>query len=90
MCIIIIYSVLTQNQFCSDLRCFDAKLILSRFTHFCVEQKLTHKSCPWSKNNKYHVCLEGEEVTDDEEDDDAETHIELGLPGCCHGIMQLA
>ena len=20
------------------------------------EQKLTHKSCPWSKNDKYHVC----------------------------------
>ena len=42
VCIIIIYSVLTQNPFCRDLRCFDAKLILSRFTHFCVEQKLTH------------------------------------------------
>ena len=28
---------------------------MSRFTHFCVEQKLSHKSCPWSKNDKYHV-----------------------------------
>ena len=26
---------------CCDLCCFDAKSILSRFTHFCVEQKIT-------------------------------------------------
>ena len=39
-----------------DLRCFDAKSILSRFTHFCVEQNLTQTSCPWSKNDKFHVC----------------------------------
>ena len=26
---------------CRDLHCFDAKSILLRFTHFCVEQKLT-------------------------------------------------
>ena len=41
---------------CRDLRCFDAKSILSRFTHFSVEQKLTHKSCPWSTHDKYDVC----------------------------------
>ena len=27
-----------------------------QFTHFCVEQKITQKSCPWSKNDKYDVC----------------------------------
>ena len=42
---------------CRDLRCFDAKSILSRFTHFSVEQKLTHKSCPWSTNDKYDVWV---------------------------------
>ena len=57
VCIIIIYSVLTQNPFCRDLCCFGAKLILSRFMHFCVEQKLIHKSYLWSKNYKYHVWL---------------------------------
>ena len=41
---------------CRDLRCFDAKSILTRFTHFCVEQKITNKSCPWSTNDKYDVC----------------------------------
>ena len=40
--------------FC-DLRCFDAKSISLRFTPFCVEQKLTQTSCPWSKNDKFHV-----------------------------------
>ena len=43
--------------FCLDLRCFDAKFILSRITHICVEQILTQKSCPWSKNDKYDVCF---------------------------------
>ena len=38
-----------------DLRCFDVILVLSQFTHFCVEQKSTPKSCPWSKNDKYYV-----------------------------------
>ena len=40
-----------------DLRCFGAKSILSRFTYFCVEQKRTQKSCPWSKNDKYDVWI---------------------------------
>ena len=39
-----------------DLHCFGAKSILSRFTYFCVEQKWTQKSCPWSKTDKYDVC----------------------------------
>ena len=43
---------------CCDLRCFDATFMLSHFTHFCVDQKLTQKSCPWSKNDKYDVCLQ--------------------------------
>ena len=43
---------------CRDLRCFDAKYILSRFTHFCVEQKITNKSCLWRQNDKYHVCIQ--------------------------------
>ena len=55
VCIIMNYAVFTQNPFCRDLRSFYAKLILSQFMHFCVEQKLTHKFCPWSKNDKYHV-----------------------------------
>ena len=38
-------------------RCFDEKLILSRFTRFCVKPKLTQKSSPLSKIGKYHVCL---------------------------------
>ena len=47
--------------FCCDSRCFDAKSILSRFTRFCVEQKITNKSCPWSTNDKYDVWMEMEE-----------------------------
>ena len=42
---------------CCDLHCFAATSILSHFTHFCVEQKFTEKSCLWSKNDKYHVWL---------------------------------
>ena len=38
---------------CCDLRCFDAKYILLQFTDFCVEQIITPKSCPCSKNDKY-------------------------------------
>ena len=38
------------------LRGFNAKSVLSCFLHFCVEQKLTHKSCLWSKNDKKDVC----------------------------------
>ena len=30
---------LTQNPCCRFVHCFDAKLILLRFSHFCVEQK---------------------------------------------------
>ena len=40
--------------FFRDLRCFDANSILSRFTHFCVEQKFTQICCLWSKNDKYY------------------------------------
>ena len=40
---------------CCNLRCFDEISILLHFTHFCVEQKFTQKSCLWSKNDKYHV-----------------------------------
>ena len=41
--------------FCRDIRCFEAIPVLSQSMHFCVEQKLTLKSCLWSKNDKYHV-----------------------------------
>ena len=44
----------TNLQYC-DLGCFNGKFILSQFTHFCVEQNLTQTSCPWSKNDKFHV-----------------------------------
>ena len=37
-----IYAVLLQfTLFCRDLRAFVAKIVLSRFTHFCVEKNLT-------------------------------------------------
>ena len=39
-----------------DLRGFNAISVLSCFLHFCGEQKLTHKSCLWSKNDKKDVC----------------------------------
>ena len=42
-----------------DLRCFDVILVLSQFTHFCVEQKWTQHSCLWSKKDKYDVWLLG-------------------------------
>ena len=42
-----------------DLRCFDVILVLSQFTHFCVEQKWTEHSCLWSKKDKYDVWLLG-------------------------------
>ena len=38
------------------LRGFNAISVLSCFLHFCGEQKLTHKSCLWSKNDKKDVC----------------------------------
>ena len=41
-CLVVIYAVLTQCPFCRILRTF-------------VEQKLTHKFCLWSKNDKCHV-----------------------------------
>ena len=40
-----------------DLRCFDVILVLSQFTHFCVEQKWTQHSCLWRKKDKYDECL---------------------------------
>ena len=45
-----------------DLRCFDANSILSRFMHFCVEQNLIQASCLWSKNEKFHVCVKGDNL----------------------------
>ena len=42
--------------YCCDLHCFDAKSSLLWFTHFCVEQNLIQTSCPWSKNEKFHIC----------------------------------
>ena len=50
-----IHADLSQNLLCCHLRCIGAKSILSRFTHFCVEQNLTQTSCPWSTNDKFHV-----------------------------------
>ena len=44
----------------------------------------------WSiLSSKDEGHLEGEEVTDQEEDGKAETHIELGTPGCQHLIIPL-
>ena len=40
---------------CYDLCCLNTKIIWLQFTLFCGEQKLTKKSCLWSKNNKYYV-----------------------------------
>ena len=34
-----------KNLYCRSLRCFDALLILARFTQYCVEQQSTQKSC---------------------------------------------
>ena len=35
-----------------ELHRFDANFVAD----FCVEQKLTQKSCPWRKNDNYHAC----------------------------------
>ena len=50
---------LTQNPCCRFVHCFDAKLILLRFSHFCVEQKSVLSV---EQKYKYHVCLEGEHI----------------------------
>ena len=50
-----IYAVLSQNLFCCNLRCFVAKPVLSRFTHFLCGDKSRPKCCPWRKNDIYHV-----------------------------------
>ena len=34
-----------KSPYCHSLRCFDALLILARFTQYCVEQQSTQKSC---------------------------------------------
>ena len=49
-----------DKQFCSKLQLYSchvfcAKSILARFTHFLCGTKLTPKSCPWSKKDKYCV-----------------------------------
>ena len=53
------YAVLLQNLLLSDLRCFVAKSVLSRFTHFCVETKLSKKFARGEKvtNMRYAVAL---------------------------------
>ena len=43
------YSILSQNLFCCNLRCFVAKPVLLRFTHFLCGDKLRPKCCPWRK-----------------------------------------
>ena len=45
------YAVLLNNSLCRDLRCFVAKSVLSRYTHFCVEKN-------WTKD-----CVCGEKMT---------------------------
>ena len=47
--------------------------------HDIIQKSLSLLSILSSDDEEY---LEGEEVTDEEEDDKAETHIELGTPGC--------
>ena len=73
VCIITIYAVFTYGLFCHDLPCFDANLILLQFTHFCVEQKLTQKSCSWSKNDKYHVWMKRHPHHDNDDGDENDT-----------------
>ena len=73
-CLLVMWSKIApcDKQFCSTLcvssyfTLFWCKIhfvviyaVLTGFMHFCVEQKFTHKSCPWSKNDKYHVCSAG-------------------------------
>ena len=50
-----ICAVLLQNLFSCNLRCFVAKPILSRFTHFLCGKKLSSKFCLWRKSDKYDV-----------------------------------
>ena len=51
------YSMLSQNLFRCNLRCFVAKPVLAQFTRFLCGEKLSPRFCPWRKNDKYHVCL---------------------------------
>ena len=48
-------AVLLQNLHSSNLRCFVATPILSRFTHLLCGEKLGPKFCLWRKNDKYDV-----------------------------------
>ena len=36
---------------------FCRKLVLSRFTRFCVEKKINQRMRVWRKNDKYQVCF---------------------------------
>ena len=44
------HAILSQNLFYWNLRCFVAKPVLSRFTHFLCGEKFSQKCCPWRKN----------------------------------------
>ena len=50
-CFVAFYNIFLQNQFVWDLRCFVAKSVLVRFTHFCVEKNLAEN------------CARGEKIT---------------------------
>ena len=49
------HAILSQNLFFWNLRCFVAKPVLSRFTHFLCGDKLSPTFCPWRKKDKYNV-----------------------------------
>ena len=59
-----------------DLYRFDAKSVLSQFTHFCVEQTFTRKSLSVehkSKNDKYHASrFQNKTILENEVFDSAE------------------
>ena len=55
ICFVAMHTILSQNLFFWNLRCFVEKPVLSRFTHFLCGEKLSPKFCPWGKNYKYNV-----------------------------------
>ena len=53
----------TVYAFCNDLRCFDAKLILLRFSHFCVEQKINKNQFSPDASWKFWRFKGGQKMT---------------------------
>ena len=61
-CFVTFYSVLSQNQFFCDVRCFVAKSVLLRFMQFCVE-KNWGKNCARGEKYKYQLCQDSTTLT---------------------------